>query len=105
MDEDRPDAVKNADRDPALERPMDRTIIREVAGQLVPLAAGAQAEDDGIQRRAAVNALAARLLRWIKFGEHGLDVLPQRIGHAPNRWQGFGLLRHADSLTCFEIVT
>src|SRR5205809_1599 len=55
----RPDALHDAARAPALEPAVDGALGAEAAGQLVPLAAGAHAEDDAVQRPAPVGVAAA----------------------------------------------
>src|SRR5208337_202184 len=55
-----PDFIEDALDDPALHGAMNRRIIAELFGQMVPLAAAAQVVDDAVERRAEIDAFAPR---------------------------------------------
>src|SRR5207302_9307615 len=54
-----PDAGEHAAAAPALEPAVDGAVVAETLGQVVPLAAGAQAEEDAVQDAPPVGAGAA----------------------------------------------
>ncbi len=58
LDERDPDLVEETELNPTLERAMDRTIVREVSGELIPLTPATEPEDDGIGDRAGIDASA-----------------------------------------------
>jgi hypothetical protein len=90
LDQHRPDPLEDAAAAPPLEPAMDRAVIAKAFGQLVPLAAGAEAEDDPIERLPPVDArpaaVALRRGRGI-LQEDRLDPLPEGLGNFPDRLQ------------------
>jgi hypothetical protein len=93
LDQHGPDLLEDAVLTPPLEPAVDRAIVAEVLGELVPLAAGAEAEDDPVDRRPPVDAFAAAAaLGWrgCVLQEDRLDALPERVAELPDGLQGFG---------------
>jgi hypothetical protein len=70
---------------------MHGAVIAEVLGQLIPLAAGAEAEDDPVEGGAPIDAFAAamalRRRRCVRF-EDRLDEFPEFVGDFPEGVQG-----------------
>src|SRR5947209_1716285 len=90
-----PDALHHAAGAPALEPVMDGALGAEAAGQFLPLAARAHAEDDAVERPPPVGVVAAGALGRPEVLEDGEDALPEGIGHLPDgpQWLAFaGLL-------------
>jgi hypothetical protein len=111
LDQHRPDPSQDAMAAPALEPAVDRAIVAEVLGQLVPLTSRAEAEDDAVEGRPQVDAgPAAVLLRWRRrvLQEDRLDACPEGVIDFPDGRQRFndstgpshdsGLLVHEVSL-------
>jgi hypothetical protein len=66
---------------------MDRAIVAELLGQLVPLAAAAEAEDDPVEGGSQVDARPAAVLlgrRRGVFQEDRLDPFPEAVGSFPD---------------------
>src|SRR4051794_999924 len=70
---------------------MHRGVVGELLGQVVPLATGAQSEDDGVQGGPLVDTPTSGALGRIALGEDRFDLLPQLVGHAPNGGKGLCL--------------
>jgi hypothetical protein len=67
---------------------MHRAVIAELLGQLVPLASGAEAENDTIEGGAPIDALSAAMCSGRRrriFQEDWLDALPEFVAGFPNR--------------------
>jgi hypothetical protein len=82
LDQGGPDPLEDAVAAPALEPAVHRAIVAEVPGQLVPLAAGAEAEDDAVEGRTQVDAgPAAVALGWRRgvLQQDGFDPLPEAV--------------------------
>jgi hypothetical protein len=71
--------VEDATFDPALEGAMDGTIVGVRGWEVVPLTAGAQPKDDGVEGGPLVDALAATRLGWVVLGQDGIDTHPQLV--------------------------
>src|SRR5947209_3073259 len=71
-----PDAAQDALLAPALEPAMHGTVVAELLGEFVPLAAAAHAEEDAIQGAPPVGALAAGALGRGILQENRFDPLP-----------------------------
>jgi hypothetical protein len=91
LDEGRPDPFQDAALAPALEPVVDGALGAELAGELLPLAAGAHPEDDPIERRPPVGVPPPGRLPGPGFQEDGKDLLPQGIGDLPDGAQRLGL--------------
>ena len=65
---------------------MHGAVVAELLGQLVPWAAGAQAEDDAIEHPAQIDPPMPLGLGRIDFIEDRLDERPDIIRHFPNGW-------------------
>lgn len=94
LDQHRPDPLEDAVAAPALEPAMHRAVVAVLLGQLVPLAAAAEAEDDPVEGRPPVDAIpAAVLLRRRRgvFEQDRLDPLPQLVGDLPDGLQRLDL--------------
>ena len=87
-DEDGPDPLHDPAATPALEPVMDGALGAELAGQLVPLAARAQAEDNAVERPAPVGVVPATGLGGPEFLEQREKALPEGVGDFPDRPQG-----------------
>src|SRR5262249_22076214 len=79
-----PDAGEHAAAAPALEPAVDGTVVAELLGQVVPLAAAAQAEEDAVQDASPVGAGAASPLGRGGGQPGRLGLLPQGSGEFPN---------------------
>jgi hypothetical protein len=120
-DQGRPDLLHHAVAAPALEPAVDGAVVAELLGELVPLAAAAQAEEDAVQGAPPVGALAPGGLGRGVLQEDGLDALPEVVGDLPdgvqllrvrhggarnqegNNAELEGQIDHLDS--CFEIIS
>src|SRR5947209_4596294 len=91
LDEDRPDPLHDPTGAPALEPIVDGALGAELAGELLPLAAGAHPEDDPVEGGPPVSGSASGRLLGPEFAEDGEDLLPQGVGDLPNGPQRFGL--------------
>jgi hypothetical protein len=67
VEEQGPDPVKDALALPALQRPVHRGVVAELAGQAVPLTAGAGAVDDAVQAAPRVGPWPALLLGRVEL--------------------------------------
>src|SRR4051795_12509016 len=76
---------------PALEPAMDGGLGAELAGELLPLAAGAHPEDDPVADGTPVGDPAPGRLLGPEFREDGEDLRPQGIGDLPDGPQRLGL--------------
>src|SRR5947209_7315995 len=90
-DEGRPDPFHDTAGAPALEPIVDRALGAELAGELLPLAAGAHPEDDPVEGGTPVGGPPAGRLLGPEFPEDGEDLLPQGVRDLPDRLQWFGL--------------
>ena len=93
LDQDGPDLLEDPVLAPALEPAVDRAVIAEVLGELVPLAAGAEAKDDPVDRRPPVDPGATPIAfgsRWCVLQEDRLDALPEGIADLPDSLRRFG---------------
>ena len=70
-DEHRPDPLHDPAFAPALEPVMDGALGAELAGELLPLAAGAQPADDAVERRPPVGVPPPGRLAGPEFQEDG----------------------------------
>jgi hypothetical protein len=69
---------------------MDRAIAAEAPGQFVPLTAGAEAEDDAINRSPPVDARSSAELfgrGWGILQKNGFNDIPEVIGEFPDGLQ------------------
>src|SRR5438552_11727795 len=72
-----PDALHDAAGAPALEPVVDSALRAELAGQLLPLAARAHAEDDAVERSAPIGMVPARALGRPELFQDRQDTLPE----------------------------
>jgi len=73
---------------------MDRTVVAKALGQLVPLAASAEAEDDAVDGGSPIDAASAAVgfgSRRSILPEDGLDALPEFVVEFPNGIEGLYL--------------
>jgi hypothetical protein len=86
----RPNPLEDAVSAPALEPTMNRTIVAKMLGQLVPLTAAAEAENDAIDGFSPVDSRAPSLgvRRWRIFPKKRLNSLPMFVVDFPNRIKG-----------------
>jgi hypothetical protein len=89
-DQHRPDLLEDAALDPPLEPVMDRALGAIPLGELVPLAAAAQPEDDPVEHLPPVGDPAPGGLLGPELLEDGLDPLPEFVGDHPDRGQRLG---------------
>jgi site-specific DNA recombinase len=82
----RPDPVEDLKLHPALERAVDRAIVRVFLGQAVPLAPAPHPEDHRVQRAALVDSPRPTLRRVI-LSQDRLDHRPQLVRRLPDRRQ------------------
>jgi hypothetical protein len=75
-DQHGPDLLEEAPLDPALEPVVDRALGAEAFGQLVPLAAAAEPEDDRVDHLPPVGDPPTRRFLGPEFLEDRLDALP-----------------------------
>ena len=87
---------------PALEPVVDSALGSVPLGQLVPLAAAAQPEDDRIQHFPPIGDLPPSRFLGPEFQEDRLDPPPQLVGDFPDRTQRFASRLAADhgSVSC-----
>src|SRR5262249_43717635 len=97
-DEGGPDPFHDAAFAPAPEPVVDGALGTELAGELLPLAAGAHPEDDAVERHSPVGGPRTGRLPGPALQEDGEDPLPQGIGDLPDGAQRLGL-RLASALT------
>src|SRR4051794_27357209 len=84
-DEFLPDASHHAAGAPALEPPVDGALGAELAGELVPLAAGTHPEDDPVEGQPPVGHASSGRFLGPELPEDGFDPLPERVGDLPDR--------------------
>src|SRR5271157_1764598 len=101
-DQDRPDSLEDPCCSPALEPVVDSALGSVPLGQLVPLAAAAQPEDDRIQHFPPIGDLPPSRFLGPEFQEDRLDPPPQLVGDFPDRTQRFASRLPADhgSVSC-----
>jgi hypothetical protein len=80
----RPQLVEQIVGHKALKPAMHRTVVAKDLGQLIPLAAGAQPEDDPIQGPAQIDPRPAGRRRWVIGRQDRLQLIPDRIGDVYN---------------------
>jgi len=105
---------------PALKGAVDRAVVGQGFGQIVPLTTASHAEDNRIQSRSWVDAFPARVFGWVVLLDNWLYLVPQFVWYLPNCWQRFeffSFLCHLRVLSfrvhrwfigkimCFEIVS
>src|SRR4051812_5188299 len=88
LDQLGPDTLHDATGAPALEPVVDGALGTELTRQLLPLAAGTQAEDDAVERPSPVGVVAAGAFARPEILEDGQDPLPEGVGHFPDSPQG-----------------
>jgi hypothetical protein len=94
LDQQGPDLLEDAVAAPPLEPAVHRAIVAILLGQLVPLAAAAEAEDDAVEGRPPVDPAPATVLlgrRRGVFEQDRLDPLPEGVGDLPDRLQRLDL--------------
>jgi hypothetical protein len=82
LESQRPDLLEDAGFGPLLKAPVRRAAGTNAGGaEGIPLAAGAQGEEDGIHGAAVIDArpLAAQRMRWPR-GQERLNPLPRASG-------------------------
>lgn len=87
LDQQGPDLLEDAVAAPPLEPAVHRAVVAEPLGQLVPLAAAAEAEDDAVEGRPPVDPVPAAVLLRRQRGvlqQDRLDPLPQLVGDLPD---------------------
>src|SRR3954452_18177232 len=92
LDQGGPDPLHHAPFAPALEPAVDGALGAELAGQLLPLAAGAHPEDDPVEGGPPVGGAPPGRLLGPELAEDGEDLLPQGVGDLPDRSQRACLL-------------
>ena len=63
---------------------MDRRVVAELIGQMVPLAAAAHLVDDAVEGRSLVDAVPSRPTGRVQLGQNVLNDLPQFVVDFPN---------------------
>jgi len=79
-----PDPRQETALAPPLEVPVHRAIVAKLRGQLVPLAASAQTEDDAIEDAPEIHPPMPRGLGRIVFIQNRLEKRPDVIGNFPD---------------------
>jgi hypothetical protein len=90
LDQHRPDLLEDAALDPPLEPVVDGALGAIPLGQLLPLAAAAQAEDDRVEHHPPVGDPTSGGLPGPELPEDGLDPPPEFVGDLPDRGQRLG---------------
>lgn len=90
LDQNRPDLLEDAAGDPALEPVVGRTLGAIPLGELVPLAAAAHPEEDGVEHLPPVGDSATGELAGPELLKDGLDPSPEFVGDFPDRGQRLG---------------
>src|SRR5579885_2949019 len=88
LDQHGPDPLEHAVAAPPLEPAVDRAIAAEAPGELVPLASGAESEDDPVDRPPPIDAGPAAVRPGRRRGiveKDRLDGSPEVIGEFPDR--------------------
>jgi hypothetical protein len=94
LDQGRPDLLEDPVLAPPLEPAVHRAVVTELLGELVPLAAAPEAEDDPVERRPPVDPLAAAVLPGRRRGvlpQDRFDPLPEGVGDFPDGLQRLDL--------------
>jgi hypothetical protein len=86
-----PHAPQDTALAPVLEMPVHGAVVAKHRRQLIPLAAGAQAEDDAIQHRTQVDAPMPLGFGGIALAQDWLDERPYVVRNFPNRGLRFGV--------------
>src|ERR1022692_1097492 len=89
LDQEGPDAMEYAPGGPSLHRAMHGTVVAELPGQLVPLAAGAHYINNAIQRFPLSCPRPTGRGRRVQFFEDRLNDFPEFVVHLPDRGQRF----------------
>jgi hypothetical protein len=93
LDQHRPDFLEDASLAPPLEPAVDRAIVAEVLGEMVPLTSGSEAEDDPVDRRAPIDPGSAAMVFGLGraiLPEDRFDPLPEVVVDFPDRLEWFG---------------
>ena len=69
---------------PPLKGAVDRAVVSERLGQLVPLASRAQPKDDPVEHLPGVCSLTSPVFRRVKLPDQRLDLLPKVVRYFPN---------------------
>src|SRR5512143_2556564 len=97
LDQHCPDLLEDPVPAPPLEPAVHRAVVAELLGELVPLTAAAEAEDDPVERRPPVDPLAAAVTpgrRRCVLPQERLDPLPEPVGDLPDGFQRLGFSLH-----------
>jgi hypothetical protein len=88
----RPDPLEDAVAAPSLKPAVDRAVVAEMLGELVPLASGSEAEDDSVDGGPPVDsgatAMGLGLWRGIR-PQNRLDPLAEVVVNFPDCIKGF----------------
>jgi hypothetical protein len=84
LDQHGPEADQNAALTPLLEVAMHRAVVPKARRQLMPLAAGAQTEDDAMQHAPEIHPPVPFGLGRIMFVQNCLDERPDVIRNFPD---------------------
>src|SRR5712691_11710172 len=74
--EQRPDLIEDPPTAPALKGPMDRAVVRELLGQVIPLDPTAQSINDRVEGAPGINAFAPPGTGRVVLVQQRLDLLP-----------------------------
>jgi hypothetical protein len=97
LDQFGPETLQHAAFDPALQSAMNRSIVAELFGQMIPLTSAAHLEDDAVQRFALIDAWSTRARLGIELVKDREDeVVPEFVGTIPDRGQRF----HRSFVSC-----
>jgi len=87
LDKNAPDLIQNTLPFPSLEGAVNRAVITELPGQMIPLATRASAIDDAIECLALVNSRSSRGTRRIKVVQDLGDHYPKVLWNTPKSRQ------------------
>jgi len=82
--ESRPNLVEQTTLRPSLKCSMNRTVVGEIFGQLVPLTAAAHTKNYRIHRCSLVDSTASGVLGRVEFPDNWFYAVPQFFRHVPN---------------------
>jgi hypothetical protein len=86
VDKNGPHPLEDPQVAPVLEVPVHGAVVANVLGEVIPLAACAQAEDHPIEHWPQIGAAMPLGLGGIELGEDRFDSCPYVVRNFPDRW-------------------